>query len=241
MLKLSREEFEEKIRNLIDQKTTRKELIKELKTDSRTLNNKIKEISGYNSDLYYEYITKFPYRTKERNDLDYEALIIEIIQTGMTSEEASKKYNIGGRTIQRRVNELEKENTYLVDIYKQVKECNKKSSKPDKFLQEKIDNLVTRPVILCPINGIRKSELEEVEKEYNKRCLTMSKEQAARSMGMTKPQIYKMLNELDRLRTEDSVQNFKESLKVKTTQMETKCINTKPEEDKQKINEGEEK
>ena len=45
MLEVSREEFEEKIQDLIDGKTTRKKLIKELETDSRTLNNKIREMS----------------------------------------------------------------------------------------------------------------------------------------------------------------------------------------------------
>lgn len=241
MLKLSKEEFEAKIQDLIDGKTTRKKLIKELETDSRTLNNKIREISEYNPELYSAFITKFPYRTRERNDLDYEALVIEIVQTGMTSAEAAQKYNVGGRTIQRKVNQLQKENPYLVDIYKQVKLNNSKQEKPSKELQHKIDELVPRPVVICEINGIRRRELEELERIYNERCLTMSKEQAARSMGMAKPQMFKIMNQLRRLRVEDEAKSFKDGLKVETTQQHTQVIKEETKDDKQNINEGEEK
>lgn len=241
MLELSKKELEAKIQDLIDGKTTRKRLIKELETDSRTLNNKIREMSEYNPELYSAFITKFPYRTRERNDLDYEALVIEIVQTGMTSQEAAKKYNIGGRTIQRKVNQLQKENPYLVDIYKQVKDNNKRQVKSSKELQHQIDELVTRPVVICEINGIRRRELEELEKIYDERCQTMSKEEAARSMGMCKPQVFKMMNQLRRLRTEEETKSFKDGLKVKTAQQHTQVIKEETENDKQNINEGEEK
>ena len=241
MLNLSREEFEAKIQDLIDGKTNRKKLIKDLETDSRTLNNKIREMSEYNGELYSAFVSKFPYRTRERNDLDYEALVIEIIQKGMTSVEAAEKYNIGGRTIQRKVNQLQKENPYLVEIYKQVKLNNSKQEKPSKELQHQIDELVSRPVVICEINGIRRRELEEFEKTYNERCLTMSKEEAARSMGTSKPQIFKMMNQLRRLRTEDEAKSFKSGLKVETTQPKTQNVTEKAEDDKQNIKEGEEK
>ena len=241
MLEVSREEFEEKIQDLIDGKTTRKKLIKELETDSRTLNNKIREMSEYNPELYSSFITKHPYRTKERNDLDYEALVIEIIQTGMTRLEAAQKYGVGERTIERRVKKLEKENPYLVEIYRQVKENNRYKSKPTQELQLQIDELVPRPVVICAINGQKKKELEEFEKIYNERCLTMSKEEAARSMGIHREQIFKMMNQLRRLRSEDEAKSFKERLKIETAHTETQIIKEKTENHKQNINEGEEK
>lgn len=241
MLKLSREEFSARIQDLIDGKTTRKRLIKELETDSRTLNNKIREMSEYNRELYSQFISKFPYRTRVRNDLDYEALVIEIIQTGMKSAEAARKYSVGVKTIQRRVSDLEKENPYLVDIYKQVKLNNSKQVEPSKELQHKINELVGRPVVICEINGQRRSELEEFERIYNQRCQTMSKEEAARSMGIAREQIFKLMNQLRRLRTEEDTKSFREGLKVKTQQPDTQVIKEEAKNDKQNINEGEEK
>lgn len=221
MIEISQEEFEQKVQEVIDGKLSRQQLTKLLKTDTRTLNNKIQELVVYNSDLYMEFIKKFPYKSKERNDIDYEALVIEIVKTSMTTSAAVEKYNIGERTITRKVKALEKENPYLIEIYREVKKNNRNNVVETKDLKEKIDRLVSRPVKISELNEIRKKELEELEKTFNSRCQYVSKEEAARSMGLTANRMYKMLNELYRIRIEENTKKnnegnstFKDSLKV---------------------------
>lgn len=241
MKEISREEFEAKIQDLIDGKTSRRKLVKELETESRTLNNKIRTMSEYNPELYSAFVNKFPYRSRERDDIDYEALIIEVIKDRMTAEEVTEKYGVSVRTVQRKVNALNKTNPYLVDIYKKIKINNSKQVKPTIQLQEKIDGLVRRPVVLCEINGHKKQELEEIEKIYNERCLTMSKEEARCSMGLSREKIFKIKNLLCRIRTEEESKTFKERLKV------DEAVSNKPntienkEKSKSDIEKGEEK
>lgn len=221
MIEISQEEFEQKVQEIIDGKLSRKQLTKLLKTDTRTLNNKIQELVVYNSDLYMEFIKKFPYKSKERTDIDYEALVIEIIKNGMTSAVAAAKYNISERTITRKVKALEKENPYLIEIYREVKKNNKNNIVESKELREKIEGLVSRPVKISEINETRRKELEELEKTFNSRCQYVSKEEAARSMGLTANRMYKLLNELYRIKIEENAKKnneenstFKDSLKV---------------------------
>lgn len=222
MIEISQKDFESKIQDIIDGKLTRSQLTEYLKTDIRKLNNKIQELSIYNEDLYIAFINKFPYKSKERDDIDFEALIIEIIKNNMTSAEASIKYNIGERTITRRVKAMEKENPYLIELYREVKENNKHNLEPSEGLKEKVKHLIPRTVKIGDINEIRKKELEELEKTFNYRCQYVSKEQAAQSMGLTANRMYKLLNELYRIKIEeehkgknsDKNTNFKNSLKV---------------------------
>ena len=232
MIEISQKDFESKIQDIIDGKLTRKQLTKDLVTDTRTLNNKIQELSVYNEKLYLAFIEKFPYRSKERNDIDYEALIIEIIKTSMTSAEAANKYNIGERTITRRVKDIEKENPYLIEIYREVKRNNRNNIEDSEELKAKIQQLVPRTVKTCDINDVRKRELEELEATFNRRCQYVSKEQAAQSMGLTANRMYKLLNELYRIRIEEehkkkneSKKTFKDSLKVSSSHITTK-VNT---------------
>lgn len=221
MIEITQEEFEARIKDVIAGKVSRTKLAKELKTDTRTLNNKIQELATYNIELYLSFIKKYPYKQKERDDIDYEALIIEITKNSMTSIDAARKYRVGVRTIQRRVNEIEKENPYLIEIYKEVKNNNKHGIENSSELEEKIEQLVQRPVKVSEINETRKQQLEEIEEQFNKRCECLGKEAAARTMGMTLNRIRKLLNELNRIRTEeihkkelkDEKANFKESLK----------------------------
>ena len=240
MKEISREELKLKIQDLIDGNTTRKKLVKELETDSRTLNNKIREVSTYDEQLYYEYVKKFPYRSRERNDIDYEALMIEVIKSGMTSLEVTEKYGVSVRTVQRKVNDLNKTNPYLVEIYKQIKDNTKRQIRTPIELQEKIDRLVRRPVVLCEINGQRKQELEEVERIYNERCLTMSKEEARCGMGISKEQIFKIRNLLYRIRTEEA-KTFKDRLKVDKVENNRPNTIENKEKSKSDIEKGEEK
>lgn len=221
MIEISQEEFEQKVQEIIDGKLSRKQLTKILKTDTRTLNNKIQELVVYNSDLYMEFIKKFPYKSKERTDIDYEALVIEIIKNSMTAAEVESKYNISARTVTRKVKALEKENPYLIEIYREVKKNNKNNIVESKELREKIEGLVSRPVKISEINETRRKELEQLEKTFSSRWQYVSKEEAARSMGLTANRMYKLLNELYRIKIEENTKKmsgkkstFKDSLKV---------------------------
>lgn len=80
MKEIADEEFYKRIEDIIEGKTSRNKLAKELETDTRTLNNKIQEMSVYNLELYSKFIEKFPYKSKSRDDIDFEALAIEIIK-----------------------------------------------------------------------------------------------------------------------------------------------------------------
>ena len=72
----------------------------------------------YNPELYNEYVEKFPYKSKSRDDIDFEALAIEIVKENMTMKTVEEKYNVGERTVRRRIETLKKENPYLYGIYK---------------------------------------------------------------------------------------------------------------------------
>lgn len=230
MKQITDEEFYESIEKIIRGESSRAKLIKELETDSRTLNNKIQELVIYNPELYSRFIKKFPYRTKTRDDIDFEALAIEITKNGTTTFQASKKYNIGERTIRRRMKELAKENPYLAEIYNEVKENNKHSRSNSLELQDKISKLILRPVQISEINETREKQLEEIERVFNKRCQIVSKEEAAKSMGMTANRVYKVLNELYRMRIEreSKNQNFKDTLKFNSNDIT--IINTSDKE-----------
>ena len=103
MKEMSKEEFYEKIKSVIRGEISTTKLVKELQTDSRTLNNKIQELSVYNPELYNEYVEKFPYKSKSRDDIDFEALAIEIVKENMTMKTVEEKYNVGERTVRRRI------------------------------------------------------------------------------------------------------------------------------------------
>lgn len=245
MLKISVEEFEARIQDVIDGKISRVDLAKLLQTDIRTLNNKIiEEIGVNNPDLYIEYIKKFPYKQKERDDIDYEALVIEMVKNRTYSIDAAIKYNVGVRTIQRKVNALEKENPYLISIYKEVKKLNKNNMEIPLDLERKISQLVTSPVKISEINTTRREQLEEIERIFNNRCQYVSKIEAANSMGMSKNRIYKSLNELYRLRIEEDYtkmdDSFRENLKVDVQPKSSATVENNNEE-KQIEKEGEEK
>ena len=80
MKNISNQEFEALIQDLIDRKITRKNLAKKLETDLRTLHKKITQVSETNSELYKKYVELLPYQPKSREDIDYEALIIDVMK-----------------------------------------------------------------------------------------------------------------------------------------------------------------
>ena len=245
MIKISEEEFEEKIKDLIAGKFSRIDLVQEMQTDIRTLNKRIiEEIGVNNPDLYIEFIKKFPYKQKERDDIDYEALVIEMVKNRTYSVDAAIKYDVGIRTIQRKVNALEKENPYLIGIYREVKQLNKNNMPISEELQEKIDQLVARSVKISEVNSTRREQLEEIERIFNNRCQYVSKIEAAESMGMSKHRIYKSLNELYRMRIENNYTRMEETLRerVKVDVVPSVSIAVEKNSNEEQIQkEGEEK
>lgn len=221
MIDIMQEEFEAKIQDIIDGKLSKTKLVKELETDSRTLNNKIQELSVYNIDLYLKLIEKYPYKQKVRDDIDYEALAIEIVKKSMTTKEAAKKYGLGERTIRRKIDSMEEENPELFAIYKEVKENIRYKRDNSLDLQNKIERLVPRTVKIAEMNETRKRELEDLESIFTNRCKYTTKSEAAKSMGMTPSRIIKLLNELYVIRIEETHRTtdatFKESLKVNSS------------------------
>lgn len=80
MKNISNEELETLIQDLIDKKISRKDLVKYLGTELRTLHKTIIRVSQTNPELYKEYVKVFPYQPKARQDIDFEALIIDIMK-----------------------------------------------------------------------------------------------------------------------------------------------------------------
>ena len=80
MKKIRNEEFESLILDLINHKITRKELARMLGIDLRTLHRMIMEFSDTNPELYEKYIGELAYKPKERTDIDFKALVIDIMK-----------------------------------------------------------------------------------------------------------------------------------------------------------------
>lgn len=217
MKKLSNEEFIEEIQRLIEGKITKVKLAKELETDTRTLDNKIQELSVTAPEIYRQYLNKFSYKQKQIDHIDFEALIIYMLKQGITLEEVATKFNISRQTISRRINELENEE--LVRMYREVAYNRKHRMNNDLKLNEDIEQLEYRPVVLREVNGRRKAELLAIEARFNKLCETMDKTQAAKAMGYNdRDRVYKLLNELYKLEIEEYT---KKALNIEKTTNKT--------------------
>lgn len=226
MINLSQEEFEKQIQRLIKGEISRKNLAKELETDLRTLNNRIIRLAEVNPELYKRYIEKFPYRSKTRDNIDYEALIIEAMKTRSSLKEIANKYNVSIRTITRRIKELEKEGSELIKLYRvYAKSLKEKKDIPFDFKQ-KIEDLELGTVKLSEINEKKQREMEDIIRKFEELIGTgISKAEAARRLGYDGyPTIWKLYQALDRINTENNNINnreketFRQGLKVETTE-----------------------
>ena len=73
-----------------------------------------------------------------------------------------------------------------------------------------------RPVIIGEINEQTEKRLEEIERIYNERLLIYdSKEQAAKSMGFTSNKLYKLLNQLYRIKMEKVAKARRDDLRAR--------------------------
>ena len=103
MIEMTQQEFENIVQAIIEGKTTRTKLLKELKIDRVTLNSKIQELLVYNPHLYHTFIAKFPYMPREYTHIDWRAMLIDIMKKGYTKFEAEEQYGVSHRTIARKV------------------------------------------------------------------------------------------------------------------------------------------
>lgn len=151
MREVKQEEFESLIKQIIEGKKSETIVIKELKTESRTFNNKIQELSIINPELYVEFISIRPYKPKERKDINIRGFVIETLKSGMTAEEMCVKYGIGRRTISRKISDLKKsddeQEKELYELYRRI--AYKKSHAQELSFEDitKINNLETEEVI----------------------------------------------------------------------------------------------
>lgn len=177
-------EFEQDIQAIIDGKMSKRQLCKKLKMGSRTLNQRILELSVTNPNLYKKIITVCPYRSKERHDIDFEALIIYILKRNITLEQASEGFNISESTIKRHVRDMKKTNLPLAQMYYEDAQNKKLSRNRNLELSERIDSLIERPVILSNQLDSRISYLQRLKNEYENRCKTYGdNNKAAESLG----------------------------------------------------------
>lgn len=219
MIEISQTEFENKVKDLIDGKITRKGLAKELNTDLRTLYGRINQLSVSNRQLYKEYIEKYPYKPKKISISDMDEFAIMIIDSDVKT--VGNKLGISMRTISRKINILKETNPELYELYKMrykhrtQKEQEEYMHKVEKFRKD--ETVVQRN--------------EEDEQLYS---LTMfakrfndlvkeghSKAEASKMMGVYDyPTAYKKLRELERKQIEIDV--LKEEKNRKNNKVENR-------------------
>ena len=206
MKDIKQEEFEELIREIIEGKRSETSVIGELKTESRTFNNKVQELSLINPELYAKFIRVRPYKPKERKDINIRGFVIETLKSGLTVEEMCAKYGIGRRTISRKILALNKSDRVEdIQLYKLYKEIAYKRSRAQELGYEdivQINELETEEVIGIDDIERRRQELLELEREYQYLCLQVGKKEAAKILGYSQNRIYKLLNELYRIEIE---------------------------------------
>ena len=202
MKNISKDEFKQVIRRLINGEITKVKLAKELETDPRTLDNRIQELSATDPELYYEYVDVLPYKQKGIDHIDFEALVIYMLKNGCTADETAQKFGVSRRTINRRINDLE--NKELREMYREVADNRKHGRNNGVELDRIISELEPREVIKGGVNDRRKRELLAIESRFNKLCETMDKTQAAKTMGYgDRDRLYKLMYELYKLEIEE--------------------------------------
>lgn len=210
MIEISQKDFEAKVQDIIDGKTTRNKLLIELKADRITLNNKIQELSIYNPELYKAFIEKFPYRPREYTHVDYEAIIIDILKNGYKRRELDEVYDgVSSRTIQRKIDIIAKNNPELVELYRLVSKYRKEQKTLPEELQRKIDDLEERKIFLGDPCDFKREELLEKEKQFNEAMKNgMGATKASKRVGQKR--VSKAINTLNRINREKGIRNDKE-------------------------------
>lgn len=204
MIEISQKEFEAKVQDIIDGKTTRANLIIELKIDRVTLNTKIQELAVYNPELYRAFVIKFPYRPREYTHIDYEAVIIDILKNGYKRRDWDAIYDVDSRTITRKIYEVEKTNPDLVTLYREVSMYRKKQTALPQYLIDRIEQLESKEIFLCDICDNKRAELLEMERKYTDAILK-GKGAANASREVGKERASKSLDTLSRIDLERKI------------------------------------
>ena len=231
MKQISEEEFEQYVEAIINGDMSKAQVVKELQTEARTLNNRIHELILTNPELHRRYVEKHPYKPRDRKDLDAMQLAIEILTEGKTILQIAEEHQTGTRTIQRRINSLNNSKSLLEKrVYDLCKEMGKNNSKRDgkipeelaRKIQQLLDEIEAEKLIGC--RGIetnvneKRTQLLELERRYHELCLTMSRGEAAKVLGYTQGRINKLLNELYRIEIERTAKtqgrDFRQGLKA---------------------------
>ena len=201
MIEISQKEFEAKIQDVIDGKTTRANLIIELKIDRVTLNTKIQELAVHNPELYRAFVIKFPYRPREYTHIDYEAVIIDILKNGYKRRNWDAIYGVDSRTITRKIHDIGETNSELVSLYREVSTYRKKQLQLPPHLIERIERLQSKEIFLGNVCDKKRKKLLDVERRYNDaRLQGKSVEEASREVGIGRAS--KLLDTLSRIELE---------------------------------------
>lgn len=210
MIEISQQEFENKVQQIIEGETTRTKLLKELKIDKVTLNNKIQELLTCNPDLYHSFIKKFPYMPREYTHINWRAMIIDIMKKGYTKKEAEEQYGISSRTIQRKVYKVQESDEEIVSLYREVSKYRKMQKLLPQELQKKVNELPEEEIFIGGVYDKKIQELLELEKKYNDELLKGESAKNA-SANCGKSRVSKPLNTLYRIKIEES---FREDIKA---------------------------
>jgi len=206
MIDISEKELLEYLERYANKEISMTQLVKELETDYRAMNNKIIELSIEYPELYYKIVINNPYKQKSRTDIDFEALMIYIMKKGIMILEAAEVFNISRRTIQRKVNNIKETNPELYELFK-IYTAHDKKPLNDPRIQEKIEKLEYKEVVVGELNEEREQYLLELERKLNDLIASgMSKEQAGKQLGHSRDYMNRALNELYRLKIEKLIQ-----------------------------------
>ena len=116
MKEVSQNEFEELIKGVLNGEISLKNIVAELETTYSAVNNRITAMRETNPELYAVYIEQRPYKPKRNSQIDSEALLINIMLGNLSLRQASAKFDIPLRTIDRRIVEVKKQNPTLYAI-----------------------------------------------------------------------------------------------------------------------------
>ena len=93
MIKISQGDFGQKIKEVLRGEKTLMGLCKELQTDERKLIQNIILHSAYDPEVYAEFLEKHPYRTREREDIDFSAAWRVVIPSFNISMQKNPQYS----------------------------------------------------------------------------------------------------------------------------------------------------
>lgn len=210
MIEVSENEFEKYILDLINKRITRVELAKKLQTDTRTLSNRIYGIT--NEKLLKEYLEQYPYKPRQNKNVNYEALIVQLIQSNITAKEMQERYEIAERTYRRNIKKVKESNERLYMIYENY--IKGKITDEDYSYINSLDKGV---VVLCDNVEDRKAELMCFFMEYKQLLNSgLTEKQALEQLGETTKSIKRKSDELDRIIKGEKIKKgnkYKESLK----------------------------